>query len=76
MFPPERDCQWASLSPAVWRGSLVETEGAREGAERRREKENKGSTGQWLRLSIRLESITHTALHFTLSHAIDPPQRP
>lgn len=51
------------------RGSLVETEGAREGAEWRRAKEKRGERGsdcasRAVRLYIRLESITHTAVHF------------
>lgn len=63
------------------RGSLVDTEGAREGAEWRRVKEERGERGsdcvsRAVRLNIRLESITHTAVHFPLSHAITSPQRP
>lgn len=63
------------------RGSLVETEGAREGAECRRVKERRGERGsdcvsRAACLNIRLESITHTAVHFPLSHAIAPPERP
>lgn len=63
------------------RGSLVDTEGAREGAEWRRVKEKRGERGsdcvsRPVRLNIRLESITHTAVHFPLSHAITSPQRP
>lgn len=48
------------------RGSLVETEGAREGAEWRRAKEKRGERGsdcasRAVRLYIRLESITHSS---------------
>lgn len=65
------------------RGSLVETEEVREGAEWRRVKQKKkgGKRGsdcvrQAVCLNIHLESITHTAMHFPLSHAITSPQRP
>lgn len=48
-------------------GSLVDTEGVREGAEWRRVQERKGREGQWLcvsravHLNIRLENITHSS---------------
>ena len=63
------------------RGSLVETEGAREGAEwsrvkAERRKRGSGCVSRAVLLNIRLESITHTAMHFPLSHAITPPHRP
>lgn len=79
VFPPERGCQWASLSPAVWQYARIIS---RDGGSRMEESKGgkKGERGSdWVsraaRLNIRLESITHTAMHFALSHAISPPQR-
>lgn len=82
-FPPERDCQWASLNPAVWQDARIISGdgGSKRGSRMEESKGEKGREGQWLCESSSA-SLYPSWEHYTqqctfpLCHAITPPQRP
>lgn len=82
-FPPERDCQWASLNPAVWQDARIISGdgGSKRGSRMEESKGEKGREGQWL-CESGSASLYPSWEHYTqqctfpLCHAITPPHRP